>query len=188
MKKGERLAESSVGALSYYTDNTKNIVFFTGIVHAQMKKVSYSVRVAVDLSGEIKNANCDCPAGKGSTSSCKHVTALLLLVADFVKSGGLAVAGSCTDQLQTFKKPRLAHDGKPVPAEELGRGVPDDDDDPRPLKYRNRDCFMPELLMATVNYTARTNVDVSWRYTFGRADLRPAMQDHDYLKKPFVQY
>ena len=116
------------------------------------------------------------------------MTALLLVIADFVTSGGLAIAGSCTDQLQTFKKPKLAHDGKPVPAEELGRGVPDDDDDPRPKKYRNRPNFMNELLMATVNYTSRTSADVSWRYHFKRADLRPALQDHDYLEAPFVQY
>ena len=63
-----------------------------------------------------------------------------------------------------------------------------EDDDPRPLQYRNRPAFTQELFMATVNYTAQSNADISWRYAFPRADLESAQLDHDYCKLSYCQY
>jgi hypothetical protein len=45
---------------------------------------------------------------------------------------------------------------------------------------------MDELRNATVNYAAKLGQDVSWRYTFPRADLLRAMQDHDYMKELYA--
>ena len=122
--------------------------------------------------------------------------------------------GSCTDQLQSFKKPRVPHTGGPVAADKLGHGVKrrrspsttmatmiaddDDDDDPRPLEFRGRPSKNDELYNATINYCAATGKDVSWRYwqppvspgtnASYLADLREAQIDHHYLKKPFCEY
>ena len=68
-------------------------------------------------------------------------------------------------------------------------GTPsEEDDDPRPLKYRKRPSYQDEVNNKTVNFTARTGIDVTWRYTFAKADLGTAMMDHDYLADPFAYY
>ena len=196
LKKGERMSRESVQAMSFFRDDNKSLVFFSGIVEAEMKgKEKYITRIIIRFNGDITNADCDCPAGKGPTSSCKHVVAQLFILATFNQSGVLSIAGSCTDTLQTFKRPSTAHTGAPVRAEDIRPGA-SDDDDPRPLKYRNRPAFTDELYMATINYTARSNKDISWRYaihvtstqTPNRPDLESAQLDHDYLKDPFCQY
>ena len=185
LKKGERMAKENVRAMSFFRDG--GLVFFSGIVEAEMKKAKYITRITINYDGDIKNADCDCPAGKGPTASCKHVVAQLFILANFIESGELSIAGSCTDTLQTFKKPSIAHAGAPVQAENIHPGA-SEDDDPRPLKYRNRETFTDELFMTIVNYTAKSSSDISWRYMIPRADLESAQIDHDYLKDPYCQY
>ena len=63
-------------------------------------------------------------------------------------------------------RPKKPHSGGPVPAHKMGKGLPTEDDDPRPAKYRNVKSYNDDLLYnATVNYAANSGVDVSWRYT-----------------------
>ena len=188
MKKGERMMEANVDALSFYQD--KDQFFFTGIVSAEMKNVAYITRIRVHAaSGNVLNSECDCPAGEGPTATCKHIVAVLLLLINFISTGTLAVTGSCTDQLQTFKRPQKPHKGGPVPAHKMGKGLPIEDDDPRPAKYRNVKSYNDDLLYnATVNYAANSGVDVSWRYHFKGAHLNIAQRDHDYLEQPFCSY
>ena len=64
----------------------------------------------------------------------------------------------------------------------------DEDDDPRPHKYRKRPSYQDEVNNKTVNFTYKSGIDITWRYTFRKADLRAAMMDHDYLPKPFGFY
>ena len=191
--------EANVDALSYYQD--KDQFFFSGIVSAEMRNKAYIIRIRVEAaSGNILNSECDCPAGEGPTATCKHIVAMLLILVNFITTGTLVIAGSCTDQLQTFKRPKKPHTGGAVPASKLGKGATsssEEDDDPRPRKYRNRQSYNDDLYNATVNYAATSGVDVSWRYHFrGGEDKRSvahphlkfAQLDHDYLPKPFCTY
>jgi hypothetical protein len=99
--------------------------FFSGIVAAAMKKhVVYNVKFVLQSTGEIQNSNCECPAGKGCHATCKHIVCVTRVLAHFCATGELKVAGSCTDQLQTFKAPTRAHVGSPRKAEQIGKGVP----------------------------------------------------------------
>lgn len=189
------MAEANVDALSFFHDKDEKQYFFTAIVSAEMRNKAYFVKLRTDESGEVLNSEDDCPAGMGPTATCKHVVAVLKVLISFVSDGILAVSGSCTDQLQTFKRPRKPHTGGPVPAEHLGKKTYNvkKDDDPRPMKYRNRPSYNDELYNATVNFAATSGVDVSWRYAFDaerypRADLHEAQYDHYYLKDPFCKY
>ena len=186
------MMEGNVDALSFFHDSDNKQFFFSGIVSAEMRtNAAYITRIRIEASSaNVLNSECDCPAGEGPTATCKHVVAMLLLLVDFVSTGNLAVTGSCTDQLQTFKRPKKPHTGRPVQAEEIGKGVKDDDD-PRPLKYRNRPSYNDELYNATINYVANSGVDVSWRYAFPahkNADLKVVQMDHDYLDQPLCTY
>ena len=201
MQKGEKMAvEEMVQAASYYEEQDTGITYFSGIVSAAMRNsTAYICQLTVEkASGEVLNTNCDCPAGKGPHGTCKHVIAILLIVEKLKTSGELLITGSCTDQLQSFKKPRVPHTGGPVAAEKLGHGVKEEDDDPRPLEFRGRPSYNDELYNGTVNYCAATGKDVSWRYwqppvpiseSYSYlADLREAQIDHHYFKKPFCMY
>jgi uncharacterized Zn finger protein len=122
IKKGEKMAEEAVLALSLCINGST--VFFTGIVAAEMRKhVTYNVKITICLTnGDVRNSPCDCPAGKGPHSTCKHIVCVLLVLVKFVATGDLSVVKSCTEQLQTFKKPAKMYSGALVPAEELGPG------------------------------------------------------------------
>ena len=141
----------------------------------------------VSLSNPIllfQNAHCECPAGCGPTATCKHIVGVLLLLAEFVKTGILKVQLSCTEQLQTFKKPAKIHKGSPVKAEQLGRGTASYD--PRPLAFRNMPSYRDHVFNATINYCAMSQRDISLRYAIPRANLQQAEQDHDYLAEPLT--
>lgn len=88
-------------------------VFFSSIIGAEMKKVSYNVKV-VTSQDSVLNSACECPAGSGPHSTCKHVVALLLSISEFTETGELKVTKSCTEQLQSFKRPRKENQGSPV--------------------------------------------------------------------------
>jgi hypothetical protein len=190
------MAKDSLQALSMFRKPCSSssigpsLVFFSGIVGAEMRKnVNYSIKIILHQTGEIQNSHCECPAGAGPHGTCKHVVCACSVLAHFSAVGELTVALSCTDQLQTFKKPTRAHAGSPKRAEEIGKGVKKDDD-PRPERFRasRRDMYRAEVYNATINFACHSGVDVSMRYAFPRADLQSAMVDHQYLEKPFGQF
>jgi hypothetical protein len=115
------------------------------------------------------------------------VVASLLVLCQFAATGSLAVLKSCTEQLQTFKRPTKIHQSRPVLAEELGRGVKEDDD-PRPAHLRGHASIMDTVYNATVNFASQSGMDITWRYAFPAANLQEAMVDPHYLEAPFGQY
>jgi hypothetical protein len=126
--------------------------------------------------------------GEGPTGSCKHVVAVLLILVKFAETGDLGVIRSCTEELQSFKKPTELHSGRPVRAEELGKGLAQDgEDDPRPVHLRNNAASM-DYVRNAVNFAFHSGMDVAWRYAFPSASLQEAMKDHDYLARPYCQY
>ena len=60
LTKGKLVAEDSVEALSMFIQ--PEVTFFSGRVNASMKKkISYSVKIVLCHSGEIRNSHCECP-------------------------------------------------------------------------------------------------------------------------------
>ena len=48
----------------------------------------YNLLMSIDQNCyDITAANCDCPAGKGPSASCKHVGALCYALVEFFASG-----------------------------------------------------------------------------------------------------
>jgi hypothetical protein len=123
MKKGEKMAKEAVLALSFssggHNGDDDDTVFFTGIVAVEMKKqVTYK-----KATGSVGNSHCECPAGRGPHSTCNHIVCVLLVLVRFVVTGDLSFVKSCTEELQTFKKPGKLYSGAPVPAEKMGPGT-----------------------------------------------------------------
>jgi len=187
LKKGKLVAEDSVAALSWYSD--QNYSYISGVVNASMKKkVSYSVKVVLEQSGEVRNSHCECPGGIGPHGTCKHIVACLFVLADFRSTGVLKVTKSCTETLQSFHRPKQLHSGSPVKAENLGGKVNKADDDPRPVFLRNRPEYTEQVMMKVINFSYHSGIDVALRYMGLKADLSAAAADHDYLQRDFRTY
>ena len=98
LKKGALMAKDNVVAISYFSENSQDHVFFTGLVSASMKKqVQYSIKFILKGSnGEILNLHCECPSGIGPHSTCKHIIAALMMLNNFVISNKLNIQNCCT--------------------------------------------------------------------------------------------
>ena len=200
IKNGEKMIEE-VLAMSWFLEQAPTsasseeasgpVFYLSGIVAAEMRKQdSYSLKLVLDGdTGEVLQAHCEGPAGRGPTGSCKHIVAALLMLVKFVEDGELLVQLTCTQSIQTFKKPRRAHDGSPVRAEKLGKRA-SEEYDPRPQKYRNMPGYKDFVYNAIINFCSNTSIDVTLRHQMPierKANLADAELHHDYLKEPLVQ-
>ena len=68
------------------------------------------------------------------------------------------------------------------------RKVTAEDDDPRPLKYRNLGGYNAFVVNSVTNYCFQSGQDLAFRYLIPKADLQTAMLEHDYTKLPFAEY
>ncbi len=82
---------------------TGNICHAWGHVTASMKQQRYLTKVALDASGIIMTASCECPAGQGG--KCNHVAAVLFWILDHKD---LQAPQSCTEQPQAWHQPSSA--------------------------------------------------------------------------------
>lgn len=49
-------------------------------------QASYTFKLKLDkVTGDILNSHCECPAGRGPHSTCKHVAAVALMLSKFVQ-------------------------------------------------------------------------------------------------------
>ena len=67
---------------------------------------------------DIVYATCGCPAGKGPSGSCKHISALCFAFAEFCKCGAIPGFLTCTNKLQSWNKPR-SQKVDPIPVDQL---------------------------------------------------------------------
>ena len=82
---------------------------------------SYNLKLTLNEQGEVQNSQCECPVGKGVHATCKHVTAILLVLIGLRNLGQLNVKKSCTETLQGFQKPRKSHGGSPMAQKSASR-------------------------------------------------------------------
>ena len=163
--RGEKMvAGEAVQAISYTEE--RDIFYFTGIVDAEMKTTtSYNLKLILSSQGEVQNTQCECPVGQGIHATCKHVTAVLLVLIDLRGQGELHIQKSCTETLQGFQKPRKKHAGSPVKVEGLGAGLEGRtsnwDMDPRKPQYKNRPSYQEEVQNLTTNFVAFSGLDLS---------------------------
>ena len=116
MMRGEKM-EDKIEAISVVKKDS--LCFVSSIVSAEMKQVSYSNKLVVNCHGEIQNTQCECAVGAGLHCSCKHVVAVLLGLSTFAAGGDIGITKSCTEELQSFQKPRRIHTRSPKKATDL---------------------------------------------------------------------
>jgi hypothetical protein len=153
------------------------------------KRIEYNIKFILSThTGEIFNSHCECPSGCGPHGTCKHVIAAWLILVDFVDSGNLKILESCTEQLQSFHRPKKLHSGSPKKAEKMGIGLTEEDSDPRPLHLRNRESYSDDVLNTVTNFCYFSGLDITLRYCQRKADLQAAAVDHNYFGCNFLEY
>lgn len=189
MEKGEKMGKNVQG-LSFFNSggSVSSLCFFSGLVGAEMTKgCSYNLKFVISNTGEVRHSHCECAAGIGPHSTCKHIVACLLLVAEFVKTGESNVLKSCTEVLQQFHRPKKTHKGSPKKAESFKTPIVDCGD-PRPVHLRNLQGYNDFVTNQTVNFVYQTGLDVGNRYRSTPANLVEAARDHHYLAIPYPLY
>ncbi len=80
--------------------------------------------------------------------------------------------------------------GSPVKSQDLA--VPSSEHtqltDPRLGQFRNMPGYQDRVRNMVTNFCWSSGLDVALRYTWDRADLSAAVEDHDYLDRPFTEY
>ena len=133
--------------------------------------------------------NFSIAGGIGPHGTCKHIVAILIVIADFKQTGKISISKSCTETLQCFHKPKKLHTGSPQKAEQLCNKLNEEtDDDPRPKHMRMRPSYSGEVMMKTINFSFFSGLDIAFRYNGEKANLQAAAQDHDYLERDFRSY
>lgn len=81
-------------------------------VYFILLQVTYNYKIKLEKNtGTPVNSDCECPAGKGPSATCKHIAAVLLMLQHFHETSELMIEKSCTEGLQTFHQPRAAYNG-----------------------------------------------------------------------------
>lgn len=178
-----------VSAISSVSNNCKELHHFTGLVKSShRKRIIYDSKVVLNGNGEPVYSHCDCTAGAGPHGTCKHVVGLLMSMSQFKATGELNFQKSCTDELQTFNRPKKQHLSSPIKAQQLkAPKLARLDDDPRHPDDIGRSWNRHDLENKTTAFVYYSGRDISNRYTYGSANLQLAAQDHDYLKMPFLE-
>ncbi|CAC5380159.1 unnamed protein product [Mytilus coruscus] len=166
--------------------------FLSGIVGAAMRhKVTYNYKIKIDrCTGEPLNSHCECLQEKDH-GTCKHVAAVMMMLMHFIQTGDLQVEKCCTENLQTFHKPKAFYNGSPVKTQSIPSKRKHLDsilDDPRPAKFHNLKGYNDHVRNSLINFCSTTSMDISLRYIYPKADLQNAVHDHDYLERPFAEY
>ena len=154
-------------------------------VRAEMKKtVTYDTDIQLDSSGTIIASQCDCTAGLGPEAHCKHIRTVLYGLLQLTSNGYIHVELSCTDQLQSFHRPKKIHTGSPVKAENLKvvkntsniifdpmEGFADETDEEYAIRVRN----------LSINYASHSKDRIPLLQTYMPANPVAIDNDHSYM-------
>ena len=61
----------------------------------------------------------------------------------------------------------------------MGIGLTEEDSDPRPLQFQNRESYSDDVMNAVTNFCFNSGLDITLRYAQKKADLQTAAVDHN---------
>lgn len=80
------------------------------------KRVKYNISANLLDDGFIEGTHCECRAGEGGFSRCKHVMLMLIGLSVFAATKKCILRKTCTQELQTFHRPKTSYSVSPVKA------------------------------------------------------------------------
>ena len=151
-------------------------------------QVKYYFKLKFDSHGDIMATHCECVAVKRPHGTCKHIAAVFMMLQHFKESGELLVGRSCTENLQSFHRPKSAMNSSPTKEFAFVRPFRTESGDPRPLQRRNEPGFADRARNHVLNYCAHTQKDITMRFLYRKADIQASAADHNYTKLPITEH
>ncbi len=187
----ELLKSKRIQAISIHLHH-QDIIYFSGLVAAAMKKnLRYSIKLKVSADGQLINSECECPAGKGPTATCKHIACIALLLVEFRIDGTVPAQKTCTEILQTFHQPKQINRGPPYKIEKMTAYRKQKLNYPRTGPGARKNChqYNDTVRNKLINFKPQTGMHLSYLdVCSGRADIQAASEDHLYCKEPLTHY
>ena len=168
--------------------HTGGMAFLKAQCRAKMRRsLVYNIDMKVDQHGIFQECQCDCAAGMGPSAHCKHVRAVFRVMMDHGLGKTMQLELTCTEQIQTFHKPKRLHQGSPVKAANLKLGKHADDSDlifnPVPPMFReSREQATARLNNLTISYAARTSLQPAALLSIPPANIYAVCHDHDHME------
>ena len=147
-----------------------------------MKKgVTYLIDVCIDENAIVLECQCECGAGMGPESHCKHVRTVLWALICHSNGVGVITEQTCTERLQTFHKVKK-HTGTPAKSESLrlGSSATNFDVDPRPKEYTKNDSYPSYVRNMCINFQSANTMP--FEQTIEPANSYAVVHDHPYCK------
>ncbi|XP_021707570.1 uncharacterized protein LOC110678675 isoform X1 [Aedes aegypti] len=147
------------------------------------KQVLYKVQFEICCQNQrITKSRCECVAGAGNSSACKHCAALMCCVEDFVTTGTVTQDLGCTNTLQAWHRPP-----KHAPKRSIN--------EPISLMLRKRQKTKETHYNRTISTSATTDfVNRSLNsglnlsiHTSRKANIHGLANDHFYLRKSLFE-
>ncbi|XP_062598497.1 uncharacterized protein LOC134259918 [Saccostrea cucullata] len=170
--------------LTYYRVSINTAcTFIKGNCRAEMRKgVCYTIDIKLSNEGSVLEAQCECAAGMGPDTHCKHVAAVMYGAVMFAKNKFIKTEETCTQRLQTFHKSKRFK-GSPIKSDDLN--LPGADEltniavDPRPEEFRNNPSYPHYFRNVCLNFSGISKMPIY--QTFTPANMIAVANDHDYL-------
>lgn len=191
MDDGQKLYENYF-LVSVRIARSGNHIFLRGECKAEMTKyLRYITDIVVEPPSTVDMCKCECPAGEGPTAHCKHVVALLLGVVQMAEEKKIILQPTCTQQLQSFHRPRKAYFGTPLKCKDLP-SVRDKLDsisfEPFPIKEDDYDTYKRQynnrVQNLCINFCGSFPSTMPFRQTIMPANPYGVVWDHCYVSNP----
>lgn len=85
--------------------------------------MKYICDIRLCKDGEIELSSCDCPVGQSNNAHCKHIVIVLIALLKWRIDKSAILATTCTENLQTFHKPKSKYTGSPVKADKFKKVI-----------------------------------------------------------------
>ena len=162
----------------------KDIYYLKSVCRAEMaKNTSYKIDLSFDTDRQVRESQCECAAGMGPYSHCKHVCTLLYAMTQFSVGHSLKVEKTCTERLQTFHHAKR-YRGSPFKSKDLQMNganfVCESDLDPRPVALRNMSCYVDHFRNVCLTTPRVSKLPIF--QAFKPANVMALAHDHDYFK------
>ena len=99
------------------------VVYIFGQCLASMRSKVYNLDIVLNDNGTIKNSQCDCVAGAGSKTFCRHRAMAMVGLADHTSGNGVTTMMTSTQESCRWNHNKKPYKGSPVKASGLEVGL-----------------------------------------------------------------
>lgn len=153
-----------------------DFTYVKGFCKAAMKKTQYEVNIKLYKNGTLEETNCECTAGSGVNSQCKHVATVLFGTVEMIEHKTVVLEEVCTQKLQSFHHPKKKYFSSPLKAQNLPYKRTEENLNFHPYRgIINKEKYNERIRNLVLNFTGST---MSLRQLYKPANPYAVEWDH----------